>query len=84
MPVGCVPRKEGEIQVLAGQAPSSQTIGSLLRTLTLRSWPNKMPNLKLTLYNFGDFFHQKNDVCKFYSFGDYCQIVLNGESHSGH
>ena len=25
---GCVPRKEGGIQVLAGQAPSSQTIGS--------------------------------------------------------
>ncbi len=29
--LGRVPRKEGVIQVLAGQAPSSQTIGSLLK-----------------------------------------------------
>jgi hypothetical protein len=35
--LGTFPGKKGEIQVLAGIAPSSQTVGSLLRT----PWPAK-------------------------------------------
>ncbi len=38
----CVPRKEGGIQVMTGLAPSSQTVGYLLRT----PWPSK-PAVKI-------------------------------------
>jgi hypothetical protein len=56
---GAFPRKEGGIEVLAGLAPSSLTVGSLLRI----SWLVKPNGKVLNNYvQFGDLFHHKNDV----------------------
>ncbi len=59
MPCSCVgvfPRKEGRIQVLAGLAPCSQTVGSLLRTPKLSKQAGTIMVLnyffKLTNMNF--------------------------------
>ncbi len=56
------------------QSPSSQTVGSLLRT----PWPAKPATKMIYL----ETYFLKNPQCKFADsrtihFGDYCQIVLN-------
>ncbi len=58
---GAYPRKEGRIEVLACPAPSSQTLGSLLRT----PWPakpaKKITNTYINNIKFGIFLPQKNN-----------------------
>ncbi len=47
--IATFPGKEGKMQVLAGLAPSSQTVGSLLRTSRLAKPVGKMVELSLFL-----------------------------------
>jgi hypothetical protein len=61
--MGTFPRKEGEIQVLAGLAPSNQTVGSLLRTPWLVKPDCKIAESYINDIEFGDAFHHKNIVC---------------------
>ncbi len=74
--VGTFPHKEGGIQMLAGLAPSSQTVGSLLRTPLLAKPAGKMAKLHINDIIFGNFFHHKNDVCFIVLLDDYRHIVL--------
>jgi hypothetical protein len=51
----CFPRKKSGIQVLAGLAPSSQRVASLLRTQWLAV---KVAKLYINEIQFGNFFRQ--------------------------
>jgi hypothetical protein len=56
---GAFTRKKGGIEFLAGPAPSSQTVGSLLRTPWLAKLTIKIVKYYINDYKFGNFFIPK-------------------------